>query len=82
MAQVSSGSFNTSSAEGRYLTFNWSVESTDIELNYKTIKWSLVGAGASGYVICGNFRVVIENDAIYIENNNVTPIRVINENTD
>lgn len=29
-----------------------------------------------------NFRVVIENDAIYIENNNVTPIRVINENTD
>ena len=29
-----------------------------------------------------NFRVIIEKDAIYIENNNNLPIRVLNENTD
>lgn len=29
-----------------------------------------------------NFKIIVENDAIYIENNNNLPIRVINENTD
>lgn len=65
MAQVSSGSFNTTSAEGRYLTFNWSVDNTNIASNYKEIYWSLVGAGASGYVICGNFKVVIDGETVY-----------------
>ena len=45
MAQVSSGSFNTSSSEGRYLTFKWGVESTNIDENYKEISWSLIGKG-------------------------------------
>jgi hypothetical protein len=65
MAQVSSGSFNTTSAEGRYLTFNWSVDNTNIASNYKEIYWSLVGAGASGFVICGNFKVVIDGEVVY-----------------
>ena len=65
MAQVSSGSFNTSSCEGRYLTFNWSVHSTNTGENYKRIYWSLVGAGVSGYVTCGNFKVVIEGETVY-----------------
>ena len=65
MAQVSSGSFNTSSCEGRYLTFNWSVHSTNTGENYKEIYWSLVGAGVSGYVTCGNFKVVIEGETVY-----------------
>lgn len=65
MAQVSLGSFNTTSAEGRYLTFNWSVDNTNIASNYKEIYWSLVGAGVGGYVIGGNFKVVIDGETVY-----------------
>lgn len=65
MAQVSSGSFNTTSAEGRYLTFNWSVDNTNVASNYKEIYWSLVGAGVGGYVIGGNFKVVIDGETVY-----------------
>lgn len=65
MAQVSSGSFNTASAEGRYLTFNWSVDNTNIASNYKEIYWSLVGAGVGGFVIGGNFKVVIDGETVY-----------------
>lgn len=65
MAQVSSGSFNTTSAEGRYLTFNWSVDNTNIASNYKEIYWSLVGAGVGGFVIGGNFKVVIDGETVY-----------------
>lgn len=65
MAQVSSGSFNTTSIEGRYLTFNWSVDNTNIQENYKEIYWSLVGAGVGGYVIGGNFKVVIDGETVY-----------------
>lgn len=65
MAQVSKGSFNTTSAEGRYLTFNWSVDNTNISSNYKEIYWSLIGAGAGGYVTSGNFKVVIDGETVY-----------------
>jgi hypothetical protein len=65
MAQVSSGSFNTTSAEGRYLTFNWSVDNTNTKENYKEIYWSFVGAGVGGYVIGGNFKVVIDGETVY-----------------
>lgn len=65
MAQVSSGSFNTTAAEGRYLTFNWSVDNTNTASNYKEIYWSLVGAGVGGYVIGGNFKVVIDGETVY-----------------
>lgn len=65
MAQVIKGSFNTTSAEGRYLTFNWAVNSTSIIENYKEIYWSVVGAGVGGYVIGGNFKVVIDGETVY-----------------
>lgn len=65
MAQVSQGSFNTSACEGRYLTFNWSVDNTSIASNYKEIYWSVIGAGASGYVTSGNFKVVIDGETVY-----------------
>jgi hypothetical protein len=65
MAQVSSGSFNTTSAEGAYLRFNWSVDNTNIASNYKEIYWSLVGVVSSGYVTCGNFKVVIDGETVY-----------------
>lgn len=66
MAQVSSGSFTTTSSEGRSLTFNWSVDSTSISGNYKKIYWSLVGSGSyTGYVMGGNFKVVIDGETVY-----------------
>ena len=71
MAQVSIGSFNTTACEGRYLTFNWSVDNTNIASNYKEIYWSLVGAGVGGYVTCGNFKVVIDGETVYNSSNRV-----------
>ena len=66
MAKVSSGSFITSSSQGRSLTFNWSVDSTSITGNYKKIYWSLIGSGsAGGYVRAGNFKVVIDGETVY-----------------
>lgn len=66
MAQVSSGSFTTNASEGRSLTFKWSVDSTSIEDNFKKIYWSLVGSGsASGYVMAGDFKVVIDGETVY-----------------
>ena len=66
MAQVSAGSFLTTSAEGRALQFNWSVDNTNVQSNYKEIYWNLVGVGwVGGYVTCGNFKVVIDGETVY-----------------
>ena len=69
---ASSGSFTTSSAEGRSLTFNWSVKSQSAANNQTTINWSLVGSGsASGYVICGNFKVLIDGRQVFFSSTRI-----------
>lgn len=65
MAQVYFGSFNTTSCEGRYLVFDWAVDRTNVEENYKEIQWSVYGAGVGGYVTCGNFKVLIDGEVVY-----------------
>ena len=64
---ANSGSFTTSSSEGRSLTFNWSVKSQSVATNQTTINWSLVGSGSytAGWVTCGNFKVTIEGNTVY-----------------
>lgn len=62
---ASSGSFNTGSCEGRYLTFSWSLSSQSIENNTSTISWKLVGAGRSGYVVVSEVKVVINGAQVY-----------------
>lgn len=64
---ASSGSFTTTSCEGRSLTFNWSVKSQNVASNQTTINWSLVGSGdyTYGWVTCGNFKVKIDNKQVY-----------------
>ena len=64
---ASSGSFTTTSCEGRSLTFNWSVKSQNVASNQTTINWSLVGSGSYtyGWVTCGNFKVVIDGKQVY-----------------
>ena len=63
---ASSGSFNTSAYNNRYLTLSWETTSQSIDDNTSTIKWTLKGAGsASGYYISGNFKVVINGATVY-----------------
>ena len=62
---ATSGSFNTTSREGRYLTFSWSVKSQDTANNKTTISWTLKGGGTSGYVYCGDFEVTIDGTKVY-----------------
>ena len=42
---ASSGSFNTSSYSGRYLTFNWSIASQEIANTRTVTTWDVRGAG-------------------------------------
>ena len=64
---ASSGSFNTTGYDGRYLTFAWSVKSQSIENNTSTISWTLKGAGTGGssWYRSGNFKVVINGTTVY-----------------
>ena len=63
---ATSGSFNTSSYEGRYLTFAWSIKSQDVATNKTVISWSLKGAGGdSTWYKSGNFKVVIAGATVY-----------------
>ena len=71
--RASSGSFTTSSYEGRSLTFNWSVKSQNVANNQTTIQWSLVGSGSytAGWVTCGNFKVLIDNKQVYFSSTRI-----------
>lgn len=64
---ANSGSFTTTSCEGRSLTFNWSVKSQSTANNQTTITWNLVGSGSYtyGWVTCGNFKVTIDGKQVY-----------------
>lgn len=64
---ASSGSFNTSGYNGRYLQFSWSISSQSIANNQTTISWSLTGRGTapSSYYKAGNFKVVIDGSTVY-----------------
>ena len=64
---ASSGSFDTSGYDGRYLRLEWWVESQSIAENSTTIGWRLVGAGGNSSVWyeAGNFHVNIDGDVVY-----------------
>jgi hypothetical protein len=64
---ASSGSFNTTGYQGRYLTFAWSVSSQSVSNNTTTIAWTLKGAGtaSSSWYRSGNFKVVINGSTVY-----------------
>ena len=72
MAGVTSGSFNTSGYDGRYLKFSWSIKSQDIANNKTIISWTLKGAGGSSdyYYAAGNFKVVIDGVTVYSKGSN------------
>ena len=64
---ASSGSFNTSGYDGRYLKFSWSVQSQSVTNNSTKISWRLEGAGTSSasWYKAGNFKVVIDGSTVY-----------------
>lgn len=64
---ASSGSFNTTGYQGRYLTFAWSVTSQSVANNTTTISWTLKGAGdaQSSWYRSGNFKVVLNGATVY-----------------
>ena len=64
---ASSGSFNTTGYQGRYLKFSWSVSSQSVANNTTTIAWTLKGAGtaSSSWYRSGNFKVVINGSTVY-----------------
>lgn len=70
---ASSGSFNTSGYDGRYLTFSWSVASQSTSSNSTKINWSLKGAGGSAYTwyMAGAFKVQIDGNTVYSSNNRI-----------
>ena len=63
---ASSGSFNTSGYEGRYLQFSWKQTGQNVTNNTTTISWTLKGAGGgSVWYKAGNFKVVIAGETVY-----------------
>lgn len=63
---ASSGSFNTSSYDGRYLQFSWKATSQNVSNNTTTISWTLKGAGGSDeWYKAGNFKVVIAGETVF-----------------
>ena len=64
---MNSGSFRTSTYDGTYLQFDWSLKNQNVANNQSVITWKLTGGGiASGYWYkAGNFRVVINGVVVY-----------------
>lgn len=77
---ASSGSFNTTGYDGRYLTFAWSEKSQSVSNNETVINWSLKGAGSGGvdWYKAGPFKVVIAGVTVY---NSSTRIKLFNGTT-
>lgn len=64
---ATSGSFTTTSYEGRSLTFSWNRTSINIANNTSTIAWSVTGSGSYtyGYVTCGDIDIVVNGTTVY-----------------
>lgn len=70
---ASSGSFNTSSYEGRYLQFSWKETSQNVATNTTSISWTLKGAGTGqvSWYNAGNFKVVIAGETVFSSSNRI-----------
>lgn len=67
-----SGSFNTSGYDGRYLEFDWWLKSQSIDSNQSVISWTLKGAGGSSYWYkTGPVKCVINGTTVYQMNDRI-----------
>lgn len=64
---ASSGSFNTTDYNGRYLTLSWTETSQSLLDNATTISWTLSGQGTTGsyYYTVQNITVIIDGVTVY-----------------
>lgn len=64
---ATSGSFNTTGYQGRYLTFSWEVKSQSVADNTTTISWYLRGAGdtTTSYYYTQNIKVTIDDVTVF-----------------
>ena len=63
---ASSGSITSNEMEGRSITLSWSISSQSVTENCSTLTWELTGSGsASGYVMAGAFKAVINGTTVY-----------------
>jgi hypothetical protein len=64
---ASSGSFNTSAYEVRYLTFSWSIKSQSVTNNNTVISWTLKGNGADTNIwyITNNVKLTINGSTVF-----------------
>ena len=64
---ASSGSFNTTDYNGRYLTLSWTEISQSLLNNATTISWTLSGQGTTGsyYYTVQNITVIIDGVTVY-----------------
>jgi hypothetical protein len=63
---ASSGSFNTTAYQGRYLQFSWKETGQNVANNTTTITWTLKGAGGGNvWYKSGNFKVVIDGETVF-----------------
>jgi hypothetical protein len=71
---ATSGVFNTTAYDSRYLEFAWSRTSVNIAENYSTISWTLTarGKGNWSYIDAGNFKVVIDGEVVYQSETRIT----------
>ena len=65
---TTSGSFKTSSYDGRHLVFAWSVKSQSTAENKTTIAWTLKSAGTASvtWYLCQNIKVTLNGDAVFV----------------
>lgn len=63
---ATSGSFNTTGYQGRYLAFSWEVKSQSVADNTTTISWYLRGAGdTTSYYYTQNIKVTIDGVTVF-----------------
>lgn len=64
---ASSGSFNTSAYEVRYLVFSWNIKNQSIANNNTVISWTLKGAGSDTNIwyITSNIKLNINGSTVY-----------------
>lgn len=64
---ATSGSFTTTSADGKWIVFAWQRTAYSIANNTSTISWSLTGAGGSGYTMAGPIALTLNGSQVYSE---------------
>lgn len=61
---ASSGSCSTTKYKGIILTFSWT-QTPDVNNNRSTISWKVTGKVDSGYVVCSEMNLVVNNTSVY-----------------